>query len=368
MTEKSHIPVTDGRTGRNYGIDALRMLAMFMVIILHLLGQGGVLTSADFMSGQYKAAWFLEAAAYCAVNCYALISGYVGVNADYKYHNIVMLWLRTVFYTICITLFFSVDMPHAVTLMDWIKAVLPVMGGYYWYFTAYFALFFFIPLLNMAICKMTKAQLQSLVIGLILVFSCLQTLFCRDIFGASSNAWWLMILYIIGGYVRRYGLFRKSGTGKLFLGYILMVTLTWLSKMMIEAGILGFLEPFGGNYMVNNTSPTILAAGIFLLLVFERINTSQVLSQVIRFFSPMAFSVYLIHAHPFIWDHFLTQRFACYADLPVWQEIVFVLLTALAVYVICSLIDRIRMGIFDRLKLKQYLARLEDKYLGRLWY
>ena len=26
---------------RNYGLDALRMLAMFMIVILHILNQGG---------------------------------------------------------------------------------------------------------------------------------------------------------------------------------------------------------------------------------------------------------------------------------------------------------------------------------------
>ena len=30
-------------TERNYGIDLFRMLAMFMVAILHVLGQGGIL-------------------------------------------------------------------------------------------------------------------------------------------------------------------------------------------------------------------------------------------------------------------------------------------------------------------------------------
>lgn len=28
---------------RNYGLDLLRMAAMFMVILLHILGQGGIL-------------------------------------------------------------------------------------------------------------------------------------------------------------------------------------------------------------------------------------------------------------------------------------------------------------------------------------
>ena len=85
---------------RNYGIDLLRIAAMCMVVILHIVGFGGVLTNAKTLSANYEAALFLQIATYCAVNCYALISGYVGLNSKFHYTNIVILWLRVVFYTL----------------------------------------------------------------------------------------------------------------------------------------------------------------------------------------------------------------------------------------------------------------------------
>lgn len=45
----------------NYGIDLLRMLAMWMVIILHILNKGGVLSAAAPLSAGYEAAKLLEA-------------------------------------------------------------------------------------------------------------------------------------------------------------------------------------------------------------------------------------------------------------------------------------------------------------------
>lgn len=42
---------------KNYGIDALRMLAMFMVTILHILTQGGVLNSTVIFTSQYETGW-----------------------------------------------------------------------------------------------------------------------------------------------------------------------------------------------------------------------------------------------------------------------------------------------------------------------
>ena len=50
---------------RNYGIDMLRIFAMFLIVILHCLGQGGILNNVIPNSLQYKFSWFLEICAYC---------------------------------------------------------------------------------------------------------------------------------------------------------------------------------------------------------------------------------------------------------------------------------------------------------------
>lgn len=367
MKEMDKINLNQEHYKYNYGIDALRMLAMFMVVLLHILGQGGILDAAEAMSIQYEAAWFLEIAAYCAVNCYALISGYVGIYAKYKYQNIIILWLRVVFYTLFITLLFFVFVPDAVMAKDWIKAILPVTGGYYWYFSSYFALFFFIPILNIAINEMNQNQCRVVVLLLILIFSCWQTLFSKEIFGTSSNTWWLMIVYIIGAYIRKYGLFRKCSSCKMFLGYLITIMLTWLSKFIIEFNFFPFLRFINGNYFVNNTSITILIAAIFLLLMFERIHITQTTARIIKFFSPAAFSVYLIHAHPFVWNYLLADRFICQAFFPVLLEVLSILFTATAIYASCSLIDLIRASIFKCLKIQQMIGKFEEKYVGNLW-
>ena len=78
---------------RNRGIDLLRMTAMWMVVILHILNKGGVLAAAAPLSAGQGTARLLETAAYCAVNCYGLISGYVGVQRRFRYSGALALWL-----------------------------------------------------------------------------------------------------------------------------------------------------------------------------------------------------------------------------------------------------------------------------------
>lgn len=86
---------------RNSGIDLLRIISMLMIVVLHILAHGGLLgTKTELPGGRYEIVWFLETAAYCGVNCYALISGYVGVDREYRFTKIVPLHFQVLFYTI----------------------------------------------------------------------------------------------------------------------------------------------------------------------------------------------------------------------------------------------------------------------------
>ena len=127
---------------KNYGINVLRMLAMFMVTVLHILNQGGVLNATGRFTSQYEAGWLLQIAAFCAVDIYALISGYVWIYAKYRYRNLVELWMQVLFYTVSITILFRGFVPSSVSALEWIEAFFSVMFNQYWYFSSYVALFF----------------------------------------------------------------------------------------------------------------------------------------------------------------------------------------------------------------------------------
>ena len=78
-------------------------------------------------------------AVYCGVKCYALIFGYVGINAGYRYSNIV--YLQVVFFLLMSTVFFNYR-PRVRSALGINKIFFPVSCGTYWYFTSYFAMFY----------------------------------------------------------------------------------------------------------------------------------------------------------------------------------------------------------------------------------
>ncbi len=349
---------------RNYGIDLLRMVAMYMVVVLHILGQGAGGGLNGELSVNYGVAWFLETAAYCAVNCYALISGYVGVESRVRYTNLAVLWLRVAFYTVGITAVFAVVMPEAVGLRTVVKAFLPVMGKSYWYFTSYAFLFFCIPMLNLAVQRLSKGRIRAVLLSLLGLYSVLQTIFHVTPFGGGYDVLWLGILYLLGAYIRKYGFLEKITAGKAFLGYFAMVLLAWLSKLALKwAAWAIFHVEKQGSVFVTYYSPLILGAAVFLLLLFRRVRLPAWGVRVVKFFSPLAFSVYLIHTNPLVWTYWMKDRFAAFASMPAPLLVVAVLGTAVAIYLCCSLLDFLRELLFRVLKIKERLGRLEDRWI-----
>ena len=85
---------------RHYGIDLLRICSMLMIVTLHVLSQGGLLRMAQPTDLNYAVGWAVEIACYCAVNCYGLISGYVGVMGRMRLSRILGMWLQVVFYAV----------------------------------------------------------------------------------------------------------------------------------------------------------------------------------------------------------------------------------------------------------------------------
>ena len=152
---------------RNFGIDLLRILAMYMVVVLHVLGCGGILETCERFSVNYYVAWFLETSAYCAVDVFAMISGYVMVNTKFNGFKMIPLWLTVFFYSSILTILFkfvpSLSLLHEVTKIELIKGIVfPVVSNQYWYFTAYFGMYFFIPFINKMIRNLEKKEYTAL--------------------------------------------------------------------------------------------------------------------------------------------------------------------------------------------------------------
>lgn len=356
---------TKGTGVRNYGIDLLKILSMQMIVFLHILGGAGILPNLEVLTFKYELMWLLEIAFYCAVNCFALATGYVMADIRFKYHRIISLWLHVIYYTLGITLIFWLFVPGTVGLKQWLWGLFPVTYLQYWYFTAYFAMFFFIPFFNRLIDMIDKKDLQKLIVTAVLIFS-VMTIIARDDIFRIHNGYsmiWLSTLYFIGAYFKRYPMKRSLSFSASMLGYGLMVFLTWLSKFMVQyfGQKLEDGERVGG-MLINYVSPTMLAAAVFLLLAFAQLEfKTSIAKKLISFFAPMSFSVYLIHCHPLIWWYVLRDRLTGIVALSSPALLASVIGIGILVYIACSFVDTIRIFLFDKLKVNRFCLWISNQ-------
>lgn len=133
-------PEAAGKKEKFFGIELLRILATFYIILLHVVGQGGVAAASGGGKGTYMASYLLLALAYPAVNCYALISDFVGCKSRFKLSRLLSLWLTVVFVNLAVWGAFRLLAPEMAASFSLEACLKPLLTNEYWYVTAYFGL------------------------------------------------------------------------------------------------------------------------------------------------------------------------------------------------------------------------------------
>lgn len=355
---------------RNYGIDLLKLTAMFLVVFLHTLSHGAV-TTAQPMTPVYDIGFLLEALSYCCVNCFALASGYIGVEARFRHRNIISLWLQTIFYTLCLTAVFGYVKSEKY-VSDIIgdsplkMALTPIISNTYWYLTAYFALFFFIPFLNAGLSKLTKRQAFTLVLSVIFIYILIPSIAKNDLFliGVGYNSTWIILLYVLGAALRKLDIQKKIRKKWCFLiFYAAFALLAWYGKYYSEHRSFAEDAFQANNTFIQYTSLPILLSSISLLLFFGGIQISNSRAQsIIRLLSAASFGVYLIHVHPLVFQlPFWNTKLGALGTKPISTMIPGVILYAVGIYTVCLGIDMLRGILFRLLRIRNAVDFICDK-------
>ena len=277
---------------RNYGIDLLRLVLMFMVCMLHTLGQGGILTALTPGTAPYQVYWLLEVLCFCAVDGFAMISGYTASDKPPRYSRIVEMWLQVFFYSLVLTVLLSL----AGMEVNWTRSTvlaysLPVTYNVFWYFTGYFVLFFAAPLLNRYLLDVDEAAARKAFLFLVLLFTVAGAISDAFRTHAGYSAIWIIVLYCMGVLARRGRLFERRRTICLIAGFILCGLISW--AFFLQSGL---------SVLISYTSPTMVLGALALIVVFSRLSLR---GTVIRKLSPLAFGIYLFQLSPAVWHGIL---------------------------------------------------------------
>ncbi len=290
------------KNDRIIGVDIAKIVAMVLVVALHINSFGLPYLGDELPGlGYILLRSFLDATFGACINIFAIASGYVGIMSSFKLSRIIKLWIQVVFtgllVLVCIDFFAGIN----VYSKDYMKACVPIGTRQYWYMTAYFMLCFVAPLVNAGIKALDEKRLRHIILILLCVI-CGESLVCSagalGVEGGYSFEW-LLVLYVVGAYIR---LYHPIGKSKLVLlgGVCLCAMIVgWVPPIVNKITMLIGLRTtsllgFGGY-----TSPftALMAICIFELCLKIRIE-SEKRKRAISYISSATLGVYLIHVQP----------------------------------------------------------------------
>ena len=290
---------------RNPGIDLVRLITQFNIVVVHLLGFGG------FYNHFYRHERVLRLIYSFIIwhnNAFILISGIVGYKTN-KYSNLLYLWLIVVFYSVGIPKYVLNYKKEYRVIKDFKIPHYPVVFSIYWYFTTYFGMYLFLPVINKGIAQLSKYEFRLVVmstLGILVLWKDYKNM-KQDVFhlsGGTSVIWFLMF-YLTGAYIGKYRV-DYSGIKKylycLISGAIFIIASFLYFKIRkrefyflinnkkIEIPII-FIQMFSQSL----NSILKITQTISLCLFFLQIHYNKYNGKIICFFGPLAFSIYLIH-------------------------------------------------------------------------
>ena len=360
---------------RNPGIDFGRIISMVAIVIHHILYHGLAIKKFN----QYKELKYLNIALYWHVNVFIFISGFVGHKTT-KYSNLLYLWFCILFYTLGIKIYFSKYKPNLYKRKIEFNDFFPVINYQYWYFTAYFGMYLFLPVINKGIENIKKSQLKITILSFIIVFIVLQCYINPklDLFQMNNgfSVIWHLTYYIIGSY---FGKFQRSDNDNkkaiklLFYVFIYCSSTYFCIKLSyyqinnninnqdLKDKIIIFLKSI---FIMKYTSVGNILQSISIILFLSNINYNKYISNIFSFIGPLTFGVYLVHDNNIVRYNIIRVLFKNYPKrLPLKTIITIIMVKALKIIGICLIIDYLRNILFCLLHIK-YICILIEKLIN----
>jgi len=354
---------------RNMGIELFRVAAMMLVVTLHVLGHGGFTARAGRGSATYHFIWYLETLSYCAVDCYALISGYVGIYSSTRIRRILFLWLEV--FTLGVgcgaaALFLG---KHP-TGNEWLAVLFPLSNKDLWYLNAYFILFFLTPILNKGLKDLDQRTHAFAAFAPLTAIALSCSVLQKDVFLSSYgfSALWLIELYVVGAYFRKYGFGILTKRARALtiallsgsLAYAVRAALEWaLDQGMLSAGSF-----FAGNadFLVSYVSPCMVIMAIGLLAFFSGVQIrKEKTKKIVAALAKGTFGVFALHVNTMYWNYFLMDRFAWAAGYSAILQIPLILGIIVVFYLEMSAISLIRIRLFEKTGIHNLINQVANR-------
>lgn len=345
------------KTERQSNLELYRIVCMLLIVAHHFVVNSG-LTYADGAmisnSTDIKTLflWIFGMWGKTGIHCFLLITGYFMCKSEITIKKLVKLLLQIYLYKFVIfAIFFSIGY-ETVSVMRFIKLLMPIWGINSNFTSCFLVFYLTIPFWNILIRNMTKRQHELLLILLLSVYTLL---------GSVPNFWisfnyvtWFGIIYLIASYIRLYPY--KVYANKKLWGWLTLSSVLFAICSMLFMQFLGKDAQF---FVSDSNKILAVVVAVSSFLWFKNLDIRY--SKVINLLGASTFGVLLIHANSdamraWLWRD-IVDCVGHYA-LPFYQLILYSVGVVLLVFVVCAVIDILRTKYIE----KPLMGFIQEKF------
>lgn len=359
---------------RNCGVDCLRIVAMFAIVLQHCILHSGILHEQNILSVKYGLVDLVIFFCFGAVNTYLLISGYININTKYKPSRIMYLWIEVVFYNLVITIISTLILKTRVTADTILRIFTPLVHHEYWFFTRYTLLFLLMPIINMIAHKMSKKCYRIFLVVIYVLFCFVAPIVKKytdiDIFILKSgySTVWFVAMYMTGAYFGLHFTPEKRKKIAYLIGFVVFSLFLYLDNAFIPA----FFKQYK-NTEISCTlsvypyiSPFTVPAVVFIFMLFINMKLKNGIKRFACSVGPLTFGVYLIHDNLIIREYVVSKVPQILARNFENSLVIWIVLCAMLLFSICLLIEFAVQFLFKKVGVR----RICDKiclFFGRIF-
>lgn len=346
---------------RNSNFEFLRIIAMFMIVLLHSV-YFGVQFKFHGGGGTFNEFFSIFIGAFCGgVGNYlfVFISAWFLCEEPVSLKRVLKIWKQVLFYSIIIGVFFFIkkiptigfydrDLYDSVGFfnaakpigkIDLIRSFLPVLMGNNWFATCYIVFYLFVPILN-NLTSVLERKRHFYLIALMAILGTVVSFVPGQGMLHPSNLYYFITAYFIAGYIKKYDppIFNSSARN-IVIGFLICVFCgLWNCALNYFSESYKAVDFFKEWLLLGNINKfPILLTSVFIFCGFVKMKPFS--NRIINLIASTTFGVYLIHVNGllkiFIWHKILLCD--SFADSPAYP--LYLLASSLIVFIACSLID-----------------------------
>jgi len=312
---------------------------MMFIVLFHFLGRNynlfGIKTETAIWDEYLLAKLLVHATGQLGVPGFVFISGYFGLKFNtYRFVDmIVQCFVYSFLFYLVIAPVLGIFGLRAVTLS------LFFLSGW-WFMWSYVILYFISPGLNNMIDGITKNKFMLLLVILFFISIGLWTYNA-----AATNIFILIEIYFIARFTKIHlnSVIKSKAWVLLLLSTVLFYGTVAIGYFRHNLGIMAYVNSY--------YNPIIITLVGSLIVVFEKIKFS---SKIVNWISPNILAVYLITEN-FYGVKLFKDWFYLDQEYPILKFVGI----AFALTILCVLIEKIRLGIMDKLE-KRWSMKLEN--------